>query len=320
MKRNLIKLLCTVLLLFCTACSDSDQSYQFPPTQNDIEKTLVEQKLAWHVTEVNKVQDSNVIFALENDDGVSLGVNCNEYENNRVLSLTWSMPRACTDEQMNVFYGKELPRLFDLAVALYGDSKELKKSLEEFFAYYRNADGKFEGGLYWTNRAGDEHLQIDIKSADGDKRNRTGIMFIVHGDAYEYFLELQRESWVKVSQIDSIEINNSTVSAMTAAPQRLDKPDFWGEHFCVQGRLEEVKEIKSMPESLKTTISSRFLKPNRDKYLSAKLIDDTDSIDVFLQTTSLNTGELKRERCHYLVLYYYENEPFYVVRFSPLIK
>ena len=73
-----------------------------------------------------------------------------------------------------------------------------------------------------------------------------------------------------------------------------------------------------MPDSLKNTISSRFLKPNRDKYLRAKLVDDTGSIDVFLQTTSLNAEELSKERNNNVVMFYYEHNPFFVVRFSPL--
>ncbi|MDD4781844.1 MAG: hypothetical protein PHT02_14740, partial [Tissierellia bacterium] len=58
--------------------------------------------------------------------------------------------------------------------------------------------------------------------------------------------------------------------------------------------------------------------PNKDKYLSAKLVDNTGSVDVLLQMTSLKPNQLSMERNHNVVALYNNNEPVYVVRFSTL--
>ncbi len=74
----------------------------------------------------------------------------------------------------------------------------------------------------------------------------------------------------------------------------------------------------NVPESLKN-INSNFIKANKDKYLSAKLVDNTGAIDVFLQATSLNNKELGIERKHNVVLFFYENTLVIVVRYSILL-
>ena len=110
---------------------------------------------------------------------------------------------------------------------------------------------------------------------------------------------------------------------MVSNIKSLSNPDkdeeFYGKHFIIQGKLENIEEIKNVPESLKN-IKSNYLKSNRDKYLSAKLVDDTGSVDIFVQSTSLNVEELSKKRNHNVVLLYYENTPILVVRFSPLIN
>jgi len=62
-------------------------------------------------------------------------------------------------------------------------------------------------------------------------------------------------------------------------------------HFSLNGSLEDIKENKKISETL-ININSNNLKPNKDKYLNAKLVDDTGSIDVFVEMTSLNKEEL----------------------------
>ncbi|WP_287825881.1 hypothetical protein [Clostridium sp.] len=61
------------------------------------------------------------------------------------------------------------------------------------------------------------------------------------------------------------------------------------------------------------------LKPNKDTYLKATLVDETGSINVFIETTSLSMHDLEKKREH-VVLIIYDNEPFYIVRCSSLIN
>ncbi len=319
MTRNQIILLCIALILLCTACSSSEQQYQFPIKTEDIEKALADQKLMWSVDNV-EYKDSQIVLTLRSNDGVVFGVGSNVYETGKILNITWSLPLEFTDEQFNEFYRKDLSELFDLSCILYGNSKELKKGLKEFLNYYERSEENFEGGIYWAKRIGDDHLQIDIKTTSNsqDKRNRLGTLIVMYSRAYEQYLRSLSEGWKKTAQINSIEIRNSSVIGIKKFDSSISEGGLYSEHFVIQGHLEDINEIKTVPELLKNTISSQFLKPNRDKYLSAKLVDDTGSVDVFLQATSLNANELSMERNHNVVLLYYEHNPFFVVRFSPL--
>ncbi|MPM29037.1 hypothetical protein SDC9_75576 [bioreactor metagenome] len=67
-----------------------------------------------------------------------------------------------------------------------------------------------------------------------------------------------------------------------------------------------------MPEPL-INVKSNYLKPNKDKYMNARLVDETGSIDVFVEMTSLENKELNIKRSHNVVMLY-NNEFIYVVR------
>jgi len=310
-----------MILLLCTACSGEEQYYQFPLKKEDVEKALVNKKLAWSVEDVVYAKNSpQVMFSLTDDNGVFFSISSNVYENSKILFMSWSLPHEFTTDQFNEFYHKNILDIFDLAGILYGNSKEIERGLKKFSGYYQKTEGDYVGGLYWTNRIGDDHLKIEIKpfSSPQDNRNRVGSLLIENSKSYEHFQQISYSNWRKSAQFDSIKIGDSTVEGLKKYTPPVNEEDFHGEHFTVSGHLEDIKKIKAVPDSLKNTISSRFLKPNRDKYLSAKLVDDTGSIDVFLQTTSLNAEELSKERNNNVVMFYYEHNPFFVIRFSPL--
>lgn len=318
MVRKPFILFCVMLVLVCTACGSAENQCEFPLKSEDIERELSDRKLPWKISHA-EYKDSQAIFTLTNDDGVTLGFGSNIYETGKILSVTWSLPFEFTTDQFNRFYSNELSHLFDLASSLYGNSKQLKKALKEFSEYYDKVKENSEGGIYWTKRTGDDHMLIDIKPVLGskDNRNRLGTLLITYSKSYEQYLQSLYESWKKAAQINSIKIEHSTLDAINKAEQDVNEKNFSEKHFVIRGRLDNVKEINNIPEALKNA-ESNFLKSNKDKYLSAKLTDDTGSIDVFLQTTSLNADELKMERDHNVMMYYYKHNPFFVVRFSPL--
>jgi len=163
-------------------------------------------------------------------------------------------------------------------------------------------------------------LKIEAKPFYGsqDNRNRLGTLLITNSRSYEHSLQQLSESWRKSAQLDSVKISDSSVDGLKKYKPPVDEADFYGEHFVIRGHLQDIKENKDVPDSLKNTVSSRFLKPNNDMYLSAKLVDNTGSVYVFLQTTSLNSDELSMERDRNVFLFYYEHNPILVVRFSPL--
>lgn len=196
------------------------------------------------------------------------------------------------------------------------------KGLNKFSNYYEKNGGNFEGGLYWEKRVGDDHIVMNIKPHLGasDKRNRAGYLNITNNSSYEYYLQLSNEAWKRTAEIYSIKINEITVEDLKNFKISTSEEKFYGDHFVVKGHLENIKEMKNVPNSLRNIVSSLFLKFNRDKYLAATLTDDTGSVDVFLQTTSLNKEELSKKRNHNVVLFDYENSPVRIVRFSTLIE
>lgn len=322
MIRSLNIVICIMLILLCTACSNEEQYYQFPLKKEDVEKAISNQKLTWSVENVVYSKNSSkVIFSLKDDNGVYFSIASSLYKNSKILFMSWILPSEFTTDQFNEFYRKNMPEFFDLAGILYGNSKELKKGFREFPGYFKKAEEDFKGGIYWTNRMGDDHLKIELKSFPGqqDDINRVGTLLIEDSISYEHSQQISYENWKRSAQFDSTKIIDSTVEGLKKYTPPVNKEDFHGEHFVIRGHLEDIKKNKTVPDSLQNTISSQFLIPNKDKYQSAKLVDDTGSIDVFLQTTSLNAEELsKDDRNHNIVLFYYEQNPFFVIRFSPL--
>jgi len=318
--RKLLTIHAIILILLCTACSSQEQQYQFPIKTEEMEKVLAEQELDWFIKEVGVVDDSQNIITLTNDDKIIFGIGSKVDEGRNVLNMTWFLPTELTEDKFNQFYNDELSHLFELVGIFYGNSREINKGLDEFLKYYYTNEDNYDKGVYWTKRINDDHLKIEIKPWQNspDNRNRLGTLIIMPGKSYEYYLKLLNKGWKNAAEIDSIEISESTVEEILEFDPPVDE-ELYSKHFIISGHLEDINEIKNVPESLQNT-ETKFIKPNKDKYLNAKLIDDTGSMDVFLQTTSLNKNELGVEREHNVILFYYENNPILIVRNSVLAE
>lgn len=318
--RNSSVLYTIILMLLCTACSSQEQQYQFPIETEDMEKVLAEQELDWFIKEVGAVDESQNIITLTNDDNIIFGIGSKVDEGRKVLNMTWFLPEDLPADKFNQFYHDELSHLFDLVGIFYGNSREIDKGLNEFLKYYYKNEENYDRGVYWAKRIKDDHLKIEIKPWQNslENKNRLGMLIIMPDKSYEYYLKLLHESVKNSAEMNSIEINQSTVAEIFEIEPPVDE-ELYSKHFIISGYLEDINEIKNVPESLRN-IETRFLIPNKDKYLSAKLIDDTGSMDVFLQTTSLNKDELSIERKHNVVLFYYENNPILIVYNSALIE
>lgn len=325
MIRNLFILSFLIPIILCTACNrENVPQFQFPLKTEDVEKTIADKGLHWSVRNVEYNKDYETVFTLENieEDTIgTVGIGTVLNENRKVINLVWSLHKDISHDKFDEFYHNELPALFDLVATFYGSSKELKNGFKEFSKYYFGLEESFEGGVYWTKRIGDNHLWVDIKPWMGseDSRNRLGTFTVASDSAYEYYLKSLSKNWKREDETVSNKVNYSTVAEILEFDQPDDEKEFYSWRFSLNGNFESIKEIKNVPESLKN-LNSKYLKPNRDKYLMAKLIDDTGSVDVFLQTTSLNVQELSMKRNHNIVLLYYENNPILIVLNSSLIE
>lgn len=293
------------------------EEYQFPVTAEDIEKVLAEQKISWYIKEHSVVDDSRDIFTLTNDDNITFGIDSQIRDNNKVLSMVWYLPGSLDADKVNDFYRNELQKHFEVAGIFYGNKREIDKTLNELLDYYLDNEENYKEGLYWSKRAGNDHIRAKISPVLGSSKNHTISLMIMPDESYEDYLRVSDEFWKVTAKEENIKVINSTVVNMKESVPPVNDEDIFSEHFVIHGHLEDIKKIKAVPETLKN-INSRFLMPNRDKYLSAKLVDSTGSIDVYLQMTSLNANELYQERNHNVTLLYYNNEPLYVVRSSVL--
>jgi hypothetical protein len=305
----IIILLSIVLIMFLTACSNNEEQYEFPISRLDLEKELEEQGLNWFIKEINSVNEKQNLIALTNDDNTMFSIGTILDEDRKVLSMTWFLPSNITEDKFNLFYNNELPELFKLVGIFYGNKKEMDKGLNELLNYFHE-EPNYENGIYWTKRIGRHHFKAKITpfKSINNYVHRIGTLLVMNGKSYENNMRIIYEARKKDN---SIEINKSTVSEIIKFEHPEDK-EFAMNYFLIKGSLKDVRKIKEVPESLKNSNRS-FIMPNKDKYLSAKLFDDTGSIDVFLQSTSLNNNELKLEREHYAIMFYYENNPVLII-------
>lgn len=314
-------LLALVLFLLLTACSNEEKyEYEFPVSRIDMEKVLEEQKLNWSIKEISVSEEAQKnIITLTNNDNIIFALGFKVDEGRKVLNITWLLPKEFTPDKINEFYNKELPELFDLVGIFYGNKKEMDKGLSEFLNYYLDNESNYEDGVYWTKRIGEHHLKGEIKTYGpyNDDLNRLGLLLVMPDESYENYLRVRNESWKEIDETNlEIEMKESTVSEMSEIKYP-DDEEMAAKIYIVRGHLENIKEIKTVPESL-INIHATFTVPNKDKYLSAKLVDDTGSISVFVQTTSLSKNELKMEREHQVIMTYYENSPVLIVINSAL--
>jgi len=301
----------------------NDYQYQFPLRTEDIEKVLAEQGIDMVIVDSNTIDDSinvpalnNVtinIATLRNDDNITFGISSQDRDNHKVLNLSWYLPKTLSSEQVNDFFYNELSKQFELAGIFYGNKKELDKELDKLLDYYLD-EKNYNNSFFWNKRVGNDHLRVS-------KNNQTISMLIIPDEGYETYLNSRNEAWKNTAEIDNINIYNSTIVEMKESVKEdipvENKSDIVSQHFVIKGQLKNIKENKKVPTAL-MNINSNYLMPNKDKYLSAKLVDNTGSVDVFLQMTSLKPNQLSMERNHNVVVFYNNNEPVYVVRFSTL--
>lgn len=316
MIRKLCVLLCIMFIIIFTSCGSAVSQNVFPLKLEDIEKAVKEQGLNWKLDKTLNGEnplDSRYVFLNEENVEFTVYTTINESENGIVFG--WYLPKDITKDKIDKFYHEEIPEVFDLISTLYGKNKELRNGLGEFSEYYKSAEGNFEDGIYWAKRIGDNHISINANL----ENVKTGILNINSNIVFEEVILRSRiEKYKNHLLTDNLKISSSTVDKMKKSYVSGDG-DFSGEYFVIQGHLENIKEINNIPERL-ANINFASLKPNKDTYLSANLVDDTGSIDVFVETTSLSTDDLKTEREHIILMLNYENEPFYVVRCSTLSK
>ncbi|WP_019227972.1 hypothetical protein [Sedimentibacter sp. B4] len=305
-------LICIVLFIFNN--QEPVKEYQFPLQTEDVESVLTEQNIEWHITDKGVVDESRNIYTLKNDENITMGVDAWVKDNHKIFSMSWFFPSNLTNDQVNDFFSNELSKHLELPGIFYGNKRKLDKALNEVLSYSLN-ENNYENGVYWDKRVGNDHLRIKIST--NNYQNHVISLLIIPDEEYENYLKTSDNFWKEAASSENIEIIESTVAEIKETAKEYAVPvndmDTFSKHFVVSGRLEDIKENKKVPEPL-INVKSNYLKPNKDKYMNARLVDETGSIDVFVEMTSLDNKELSITRNHNVVMLYNNNEFIYVVR------
>lgn len=123
----------TIILIILTARINSQQHYEFPLKREDVEKVLSEINIGWYIEDFKYYNDNTIsIFTLKNNDN-TLGIQTLAKDNGKSMSVTWWLPKEYKDEQVNDFYIKETPEIFNLIGKLY-DNNKLESGLKNIVA------------------------------------------------------------------------------------------------------------------------------------------------------------------------------------------
>lgn len=131
--------------------------YEFPLQTDDVEKGLAEQEIDWKITDQSPVNDSHIIYTLNNEKNITLGINSGVKDNHKIFNMTWYLPSRLTEDEVNDFFNNQLSRHFELPGIFYGNKKGLDKALNEVLEFYQN--GENHEGIYWSKRVGNDHLR-----------------------------------------------------------------------------------------------------------------------------------------------------------------
>jgi hypothetical protein len=311
-----VLLICIIVFIFKS--QESVKEYKFPLQTEDIESVLAEQNIEWNITDKGVVDETRNIYTLKNDENITMGIDAWIKDDHKIFNMSWFLPSNLTTDQVKNFFSNELSKHLKLPGIFYGNKRGLEKALNEVLSYLD--ENNYENGVYWNERVGNDHLKIQISS--GNNQNHIMSLIIIPNDEYENYLKTSDNAWKEAASSENIEIIESTVTEINETAKKYAAPvndiDIFSKHFVVHGRLEDIKENKKVPEPL-FNIKSNFLKPNKDKYLNAKLVDETGSIDVFVEMTSLNNKELSIKRSHNVVILFNNNNKLiYVVRTGAL--
>ncbi len=313
MKKKLAALLCAITMLL-TACGGEVQPYTFPLLEQDLQMELTKQKLDVEIAQHDEnPMDEHSILVVKDDLGVTYGFATTAKDGYRFLHMAWTIPPQFTDEEVVNFYNSQLKKYLGLTNALYGSGAKTKKSFDNYLKDNEVTEEHLSTGDFWTDRQADTHISIHRRIYGSENRIRLGYVTMMNGDAYEHLLKSTSDAWVKRSELESFEIQNCTVSELTAVVT----DESTAKYIRATGHLEDIKEAETPPVLPKILYSST-LDLNAKEFLSAKLVDDTGSVDVFVQKTSMIDSELNMERQHDILLYLDQGKPVYVVHLSAL--
>lgn len=282
--RRFILYLVIVLFVF-TGCSKHTPELLFPINIDDVENKIADK--CWTVTLLEGHSKNTSHFQIKKYDGISIILGTMGNEEERYMSINFYFDNKFSELAMGEFYD-DLPEILTLSKELYG----LKQDLNTIFIEATDLSNSITEPKYsWQKRI------------DND----------IVGFGFELFKDHYRIARIVVSNMASYEksvlgLANNMLSSNISTKKYRNVSDLSdeklknGDMLCIKGKLKDIKEIESDYIS--------YVK-------SAKLVDNTGSMEVILIQNAFNDKELYAEREHYI--YYDESVSSFVVQYSPKI-
>lgn len=318
--KKIVYFLIILLLLtgLVTACTSEEIQYAFPLEKQVVEEVLAKEELGWYIEESQSFQEGHTLYMLKNEnDKLISNISSYSKEGMRHLGLNFFSPSKLDKNPLTVTINEnQWEDMFKLACTFYGNSNEYKKVYREFVKYSNNRRSSEYGSTQWYKRIDDAHFRVSLNPLDEGTEGftLTGI-HIMNSDAYEDYSLSLVNMWRNVMDREGIAIlENITVSNIISMNE--EDSDFV-RGVIIKGHLEDIRKLKS--DELPSTIfpNSKAV-PYKEDYLSAKLVDNTGSVQVILRTSSLNKDELRQTRKHYG--YYFGKDNVCVINLSVLNK
>ena len=285
-------------------------TYEFPLQRDVIEQVIDEEQLTWRIEDEQSFIEDQSVFSCRNNDDVFCSLNTYCGDKGRFIILQFYFPQDYTSEQIQQFNQKDWLNILEVTCKFYCSSIDTNKAYKEFLSYLERRDSvKHEYG-YFTKRINDTHLTVNLSSFRNDiSHYQLSALRIINNKAYENMAASRVDGWKSYSVSRGIriidDINVLDIREIETEEQLV--------RLIVKGYLKDIKKLKKMPKNLQEALTYH---PHKDDYFTAKLTDDTGSIDVFLIKTSLNSSELGQNRNHYID--YYLKDKLIIINFSTL--
>lgn len=299
------------LIALITACSSEEIQYAFPLDREVVEEVVEKEELGWHIKESQSFTEGHINYLLKNEnDKLVCIISSYSKDNMRSLGVNF-FPSSKLAEKP---YENKWDDIFKLACTLYGNSKDYKKAYQEFVKYSTDRRSSKYGSALWSKRIDKVHFEASLDPLEEDPEHftLTGIQ-IMNNEAYEEYSRSRVNAWRYRIERAGIEIlENTTVSDIISMNEE-DSDLVRG--IIIKGHLENIRKVNDDKLPSITIPNSKDL-PYKKDYLSAKLVDDTGSIQVILRTSSLNEEELGQIREHHA--YYFSKDNICIIYLNVL--
>lgn len=286
----------------------NDYLYDLPLDSNDVEAIISQKSLEWKIDSQDSFRDGHAVYLLKKDlEQFSklpfLVVDLEQSENMRHVMMSY----VSLDSPHDKFISKEeLFEVFDLALTFYSNP-DYSEILFNDFVDYSLEKSPSEDGITWYRRIGNASFQILFYPADDENYGLNIRIVIANPDSIERMRELERYYWLASIEETGTDYSEGSIEEMLKMQLQDDVT-----YYLIESRLKDIKEIRTIPEGL-SSFTNRFVRLDKEDYLSAKLEDDTGSVNVYIQPSTFTIDELEKIRNNIIISVKTGSEQFYIV-------